>query len=133
MPGYLRKESPQENARFRAILASSVAVVHPTGSDVAPLLLIEAALFGCPAIASRAFAIPELVADGETGLLLDAPGDPEVVAAAMERMLAGNDDYGRWRTNAWRRARSEHSKARFEARLLDHVQAALADGAAAAA
>jgi glycosyltransferase involved in cell wall biosynthesis len=129
--GFLRKEDPDELARFRAVLSQARAVVHPTRSDIAPLLLIEAAMFGCPAIASRAFAIPELVADGESGLLLDAPADPAAVAAAMERML---DDavYAGMRDAAWRRARDLNGKARFEARLLGFVDAALADQRAAA-
>ena len=129
--GFLRKENPDELAKFRAVLSQARAVVHPTRSDIAPLLLVEAAMFGCPAIASRAFAIPELVGDGESGLLLDAPADPAVVAAAMARML---DDagYAGMRAAAWRRAREFNSKARFEARLLGFVDAALADQRAAA-
>lgn len=130
--GYLRKEVPQEHARFRDLLGAAVAVVHPTRSDIAPLLLVEAALFGCPAIASRAFAIPELVLDGETGRLLDDPGDPGQVAAAMRGLLE-DPDYARLRTGAWRRARAEFGKDRFEARMLSAVDRALAEAGAAAA
>jgi glycosyltransferase involved in cell wall biosynthesis len=129
--GFLRKEAPDELAKFRAVLGSARALVHPTRSDIAPLLLVEAAMFGCPAIASRAFAIPELVADGESGLLLDAQADAGAVAAAMSRML---DDaaYAGMRAAAWRRARDLNSKSRFEARLLDFVDEALAEMPAAA-
>ncbi|HEX3406767.1 MAG TPA: glycosyltransferase family 4 protein [Caulobacteraceae bacterium] len=129
--GFLRKEDPEQLARFRAVLGSTRAVVHPTRSDIAPLLLVEAAMFGCPAIASRAFAIPELVVDGESGLLLDAPGDPHAVATAMSRML---DDvaYAGMRAAAWRRARDLNSKVRFETRLLGFIDDALADLRAAA-
>jgi glycosyltransferase involved in cell wall biosynthesis len=130
--GFLRKEDPAELARFRAVLAGARAVVHPTRSDIAPLLLVEAAMFGCPAIASRAFAIPELVADGESGLLLDAPGDPDAVADAMMWMLGNPAAYARMREAAWRRARDLHGKARFEDRLLGFVDEALADVRAAA-
>ncbi len=130
--GFLRKEDPSELAQFRAVLAGARAVVHPTRSDIAPLLLVEAAMFGCPAIASRAFAIPELVADRESGRLLDAPGDPAEVAAAMTWMLDNPAAYAAMRAAAWRRARDLHSKARFEARLLAFIDAALADVRAAA-
>jgi glycosyltransferase involved in cell wall biosynthesis len=130
--GFLRKEDPAELAQFRAVLASARAVVHPTRSDIAPLLLVEAAMFGCPAIASRAFAIPELVVDGESGLLLDAPGDPAAVAAAMTWMLDNPAACAGMREAAWRRARDMHSKARFEDRLLAFVDEALADVPAAA-
>jgi glycosyltransferase involved in cell wall biosynthesis len=103
--GYLRKEVPEEYRRFRDILAGAVALAHPTRSDIAPLLLVEAALFGCPAIASRAYAIPELVEDGETGWLIDNPADPGEIAAAMRQVL-DDPDHGRLRANAWRRARA---------------------------
>ena len=129
--GFLRKESPDELAKFRAVLASARAVVHPTKSDIAPLLLVEAGLFGCPAIASRAFAIPELVADGASGVLLDAPDDPAAVAAAMNGML-DDDGYAAMRIEAWRRARAFNTKAAFEARLLGFVDEALGEARAAA-
>ncbi|HZZ87382.1 MAG TPA: glycosyltransferase family 4 protein, partial [Caulobacteraceae bacterium] len=131
--GYLRKEAPEEDARFREILGRAVALVHPTRSDIAPLILVEAALFGCPAIASRAFAIPELVTDSQTGWLLDRPQDPGEVAAAMRRVLDEPARYRLLRANAWRKARDEHSKARFTERLLAAVDAALAEAGVAAA
>jgi len=130
--GYLRKEVPEDYRRFRDILGGAVALVHPTRRDIAPLLLVEAALFGCPAIASRAYAIPELVEDGRTGWLIDHPSDPGEVAAAMRRLL-DDPDYRRLRANAWRRARAEHGRDRFEARLLAGVDQALAEARAAAA
>ena len=130
--GFLRKEDPTALAQFRAVLAGARAVVHPTRSDIAPLLLVEAAMFGCPAIASRAFAIPELVADGESGRLLDAPGDPGAVAAAMTWVLDNPAAFAGMRAAAWRRARDFHSKARFDDRLLTLVDEALTDERAAA-
>ena len=126
--GYLRKEVVEEHRRFREILASSLAVVHPTRSDIAPLLLVEAGLFGCPAIATRAFAIPELVTHGETGLLLDNPSDPDRVAAAMQWMLDHRFDL---RQGAWRQARATHGKDAFESRLLAQVDVALSEAGAA--
>ena len=131
--GYLRKEVAEEHRRFREILGAAVAVVHPTRGDIAPLLLVEAALFGCPVIASRAFAIPELVEHGETGWLLDRPIDADELATAMRRLLERADDYPRLRANAWRRAREAHGKERFESRLCAQVDAALAEAGAAAA
>jgi glycosyltransferase involved in cell wall biosynthesis len=128
--GYLRKEVAEEHRRFRAILASSLAVVHPTRSDIAPLLLVEAGLFGCPVIASRAFAIPELLTHEETGLLLDSPSDPDQVAAAMRWLLDHRFDL---RQDAWRQARALHGKDAFEARLLEQIDAALREAGAAPA
>jgi glycosyltransferase involved in cell wall biosynthesis len=117
--GYLSKEDPAEYARFRDLLSRARAVVHPTRSDIAPLLLVEAAYFGCPAISSRRFAIPELVQDGVSGVLLDDPGDPAAVASAMTRLLEDHEAYRAMRQAAWGTSRERHSKAAFEARLLD--------------
>jgi glycosyltransferase involved in cell wall biosynthesis len=130
--GYLRKEVAAEHARFRDILGGAAALVHPTRSDIAPLILVEAALFGCPAITTRAFAIPELVADGISGWLIEPPLDAGAVAAAMRQVLDEPARYPQVRAAAWRKARAEHSKARFESRLLAQVAAALAEARAAA-
>ena len=127
LAGFLHKEDPVENARLREILGTSRAVVHPTRSDIAPLLAVEAGYFGCPVISSRRFAIPEIVADGETGLLLNDPADSSALAQAMAWMLESGDAYAAMRRAAWNRSRRELSKARFERRLLDAVEAALAE------
>ena len=130
--GHLRKEVPEEHRRFREILGGAVALVHPTSSDIAPLLLVEAGLFGCPVIASRAFAIPELVQHGETGWLIDRPADADDVARAMRRLLDERDLYPRLRACAWRRARQAHGKDRFEARMLAFVDEALTEAGVSA-
>ena len=95
-------------------------------------MLIEAALFGCPAIASRAFAIPELVQHGKTGWLLDRPTDAVEVAAAMRRLLDERELYRGLRANAWRSAREAFGKDRFEARMLAFVDEALTEAGAMA-
>jgi glycosyltransferase involved in cell wall biosynthesis len=51
------------------------------------LVALEAALAARPVVASRVEGIPEVVIDGETGLLVP-PGDPDALAAAIEQLLA---------------------------------------------
>lgn len=119
--GYLRKEIPEENARLRNILARAVALVHPTGKDVLPLIIVEAAYFGCPAISSAKFAIPELVDHDVSGILLEDATDVESVASAMCRMLDVKS-YRTMRQQAWQRSREFCSKAAFERRLQDIVR-----------
>jgi glycosyltransferase involved in cell wall biosynthesis len=55
--------------------------------DGVPVALMEALACGVPTVSTRLSGIPELVRDGETGLLAE-PGDPESLAGAIERTLA---------------------------------------------
>jgi glycosyltransferase involved in cell wall biosynthesis len=119
--GFLRKESPDEYARFERILGSARALVNATRTDTAPVLLAEAASFGCPVISSNEFAIPELVVHGQTGLLLSPPANPEAVAAAMCWMLENEGPYRAMRTAAWNRAHALHLKSGFQRRLWEAV------------
>jgi glycosyltransferase involved in cell wall biosynthesis len=123
--GFLRKEHPEEIAKYREVLAGARALVHPTNSDIAPLVIVEAAYFGCPAIASRRFAIPELVDDGRSGILLNNPRDASELAHAMRSILTSESDYVGMRNEAWRKGRKEHSKNIFECRFLAFLRAAL--------
>jgi len=50
--------------------------------DGIPVVLMEAMASGVPVISSSLSGIPELVQDGETGLLVP-PGDPEALAASI--------------------------------------------------
>jgi glycosyltransferase involved in cell wall biosynthesis len=54
------------------------------------LVLLEAMAAGRPIVASRVATIPEVVLDGETGLLVPA-GDPLALADALARLAADPD------------------------------------------
>ncbi len=51
------------------------------------IVLLEAALFGLPVVASRVGGIPEAVAEGETGLLADPDAESELFEA-LKRLLS---------------------------------------------
>ncbi|MHB1044207.1 MAG: glycosyltransferase family 4 protein, partial [Eubacteriales bacterium] len=53
-----------------------------------PLTIIEAMQAGVPVVANAAGGVPELVADGETGFLIDGL-DPGAAAGACGRLLGG--------------------------------------------
>ena len=58
----------------------------PTVQEGFGLVFAEAMAAGLPVVACRAAAVPEVVRDGETGLLVP-PRSPAALAAALERML----------------------------------------------
>jgi glycosyltransferase involved in cell wall biosynthesis len=122
--GYLRKERPEERARFRAILAAARALVHPTTSDIYPLIIVEAGYFGCPVISVRKFAIPGLVTHEVTGLLLDESSDVCAVAQGMNWMLEHESAYQLMRRRAWVKTRQENSKEVFERKMQALVRVA---------
>jgi glycosyltransferase involved in cell wall biosynthesis len=53
-----------------------------------PTVLIEGALLGRPLVATDVGGVREIIADGRTGLVVP-PGDAEVLATAMLRILGG--------------------------------------------
>jgi glycosyltransferase involved in cell wall biosynthesis len=55
-------------------------------SEGMPIALMEAAACGVPVVATAVGGVPELVADGLTGLLVPT-GDVSALAAALERLL----------------------------------------------
>jgi glycosyltransferase involved in cell wall biosynthesis len=119
--GFLKKEDPEDYVRFKQILGRARALVHPTLSDIAPHVLVEAAYFGCPVITSRRYAIPEIVEHGMNGILVDEPRDEDVLAGAMLTMLHEGADYERMRRSSWRRAREQTSREGFEARVASSI------------
>lgn len=60
--------------------------IFPSLYEGLGIALIEAMAAGCACVASSAGPIPEVISDGEDGILVP-PGDPEAIAAAVCRLL----------------------------------------------
>jgi colanic acid/amylovoran biosynthesis glycosyltransferase len=111
----------------RADLLAMPACVRNNDQDGIPTVLIEAMAMEIPVVATRVSGIPELVRDGESGLLVN-PDDPEALAAALARVLA---DRGLARTLAlagrdW--VLSEFNLQRSAARLWELFREAMGSG-----
>ncbi len=65
---------------------SIAAVVPSVFPDPCPTVVMEAMASGVPVVASRVGGLPDLVLDGETGLLVP-PGNPEALGSAIQRLV----------------------------------------------
>ena len=81
------------------------------------IVLLEAMLAGLPVVATRVSAVPEVVADGETGLLVE-PGDDAGLAEALGALLADRARAAALGDAGRERARTEFSVARMTERTL---------------
>jgi glycosyltransferase involved in cell wall biosynthesis len=99
--------------------------VHTSRWEGFGIVLLEAMLASLPVVGTQVSAIPEIVADGKTGLLAPA-GDSRAIAAQLAALL---DDPSRRRAlgeQGLKRAKDEFSVARMTGRTLDVYTRALA-------
>jgi len=85
------------------LMAASDLFVLPSVWDGAPRVVLEAMASGAPVVATLVGAVPGMVLDGETGLLVP-PGRADLLAAAMLRALSDPAARG-WGEAGRRRAR----------------------------
>ena len=92
------------------------------GSDGSCRAVLEAAASGVPAVVSRRGALPELVIDGETGLVVDERSD--ALAAALDSLLSTAEYRARLGAAARARAAARFAPQRL-AEQLEQVYASL--------
>jgi glycosyltransferase involved in cell wall biosynthesis len=74
-----------QRADVPALMAQADAFVHPARWEGFGLVLLEAMRAGLPVLASSVGAIPEVVVDGETGLLVP-PDDVAALTSGLRRL-----------------------------------------------
>lgn len=97
--------------RLHRLLAETAVFVLPTMIDKAPYAVLEAMAAGLPVLSTTVGAIPEMVDDGTTGMLVE-PGDDRALAAALTTLT--QEPLTRQRMGAAGRARFLE---RFDARI----------------
>jgi glycosyltransferase involved in cell wall biosynthesis len=93
------------NENVPVLLQTASAVVLPSymPGETFPLSLIEAMAMRLPVIGSRWFGIPDIVADGETGIVVE-PHDVTGLAQAIERLSTSTDLAQKMGQNGYARA-----------------------------
>jgi glycosyltransferase involved in cell wall biosynthesis len=110
MPEVLSVVSPLgERVRFRQVVSHGALVdvfrsadlfVLPSRREgVGLLVCLESLSCGVPVAASRAGGLPEIVQDGENGVLF-APDAPEAIADALQRLIEDPAQLGRLAASA---------------------------------
>jgi glycosyltransferase involved in cell wall biosynthesis len=96
LQGIVELAGPRPQIEVKQLVQSAAVCAAPCvlGSDGnrdgLPTVLIEAMALGTPCIATDVTGIPEVLIDGETGLLV-RQNDPGMLAAAIERLLEDSE------------------------------------------
>jgi glycosyltransferase involved in cell wall biosynthesis len=94
-----------EHSAVPAVLASLDVLVLPSVYEEMGSVLVEAMVAGLPVVASDVGGIPEVVRQGETGLLVP-PGDVAALTEALDRLAADPELRSRLAAGARTRSRS---------------------------
>jgi phosphatidylinositol alpha-1,6-mannosyltransferase len=73
-------------ARLLAEYRNAAVFALPSAQEGFGIVFLEAMASSLPIVAARAAAVPEVVADGSTGILV-APGDEAAIAEALAKLL----------------------------------------------
>ncbi len=73
--------------------------VLPSHADPAPLVLSEAREAGCAVVATAVDGVPQLLENGEAGILVPAR-DPEKLADALSRIVENPEALAEWRARS---------------------------------
>jgi glycosyltransferase involved in cell wall biosynthesis len=96
-------------AQVRQWLKDADAMLFPSRLEGMPLAVLEAMGVGLPVVAARTASLPEIVMDGETGLLCPAD-DVDAFVAAVRRLRDNRPLWTAMQVAAAKRARREFAE-----------------------
>jgi starch synthase len=108
-------------AELTALYNRATVFVCPTLWDPWGLVFHEAMAHGLPCIGTDRFAVPEIIADGETGLLVP-PRDAGAVEAALIALLGDPERARRMGAEAERRVRAEATWSAVAGRMAPRIE-----------
>lgn len=109
-PGWVAPEATRELLRDAAVF------VLPSYAEGVPMALLEAMAEGLPVITTPVGGIPQVVQQGDNGIMVK-PGDVPGIAAALERLLASDELRGSLGARAKATIEADYSLARTLAML----------------
>jgi len=107
----------QPHDQVAELLAKACVFCLPSHWEGFPLSVLEAMAAGCAVIASRVGEVPEILANGEAGILVEAKDVPEL-ASAITRLAQNPAEMAALGTKTRERVAREYGQARLVQRLL---------------
>jgi glycosyltransferase involved in cell wall biosynthesis len=115
--GDLDKNTPGGWTKLAEAYASADVFALPTRFEPFGVVFVEAMHFGLPCIGPRACAVPEIIADGETGFTVPTD-DVDALTDRLFRLLADPDLAQRMGARGRARARADFTWPRVVERML---------------
>lgn len=103
------------------ILSMTDLFVLPSLKEGLPMALLEALAASLPVVATNVGAIPKVIEDGHSGVLVQ-PGDAKELAKAIMDLLANPQKANRLAKNAHRKVKQQFSSERMAEKYIDVYQ-----------
>lgn len=126
--GFLDKDGPGGWDRLTQAYGSADVFCLPTRFEAFGIVYVEAMHFGLPCVGTRVWAVPEIIADGESGFLVP-PDDPDTLAERLTRLLSDRPLARRMGAAGRARARSRFTWSAVVDRMLEQLEAVVGRGA----